>query len=132
MPRERMRPRLLGPRPWPVVLASLAFLVGLAVLALAVRGFERHDGSFTGITYPNQFWEPFTLALWPLGVAVAARLGWRYLAAALFLGYAAQSLAFGFGFGGPHLTYGVPLALASVVALFWRKPARSRAPTASP
>lgn len=100
---------LTGRHPWGVAAALAAFVLGLLIL------FRSADALGQGSALPhNLLWTPALLALWPLGVASALRLGTPVAGAMLTAVYLVHSFFFGLGFGGMHLTLGVPLVLFAV------------------
>lgn len=112
------------PRPFvlPAVLAILASLWGFALVANVLRG---------GVSYPNELREPLVLAALPVAFGLAAWFGQRIVAAMAYVAYVGAALALGFGFGGPHLSVGVPLVTVGLFLLFRRTGRGAVRPTRS-
>lgn len=106
-------------RPWPAILAAVASLWGFWIVLRE---------ALDGISYPNELWEPLTLALLPAAFGLAAWLGQRVAGAVLYALYVGASVVLGFGFGGPHLVVGVPLLTIGLFLLFM---GRERSPVGS-
>lgn len=117
-----MAPTRPRPHAWPTLLAALASLWGFVLVASVLRG---------GVSYPNELREPLVLAVLPAAFGVAAWFGQRVAAAVAYVLYVGAALALGFGFGGPHLLVGVPLATVGLFLLLRGRQRGTARPTRS-
>lgn len=109
-----------------VALASLLFAIYLAVAGETSRAAGTDAASRSGARVGVVLVATIFVA-WPglMLLGVVADMPWIALVA--LAAYIGTALLFGFSVGGPHLTFGVPPALAAVGwFLFMRRRARPR------
>lgn len=98
------------------------FVPPASALLASIWGFYVYGKAASrGEAYPNELTTPLVLAILPIGFALAAWFQMRLLSAIAYVAYVLASIVSGFGYGGPHLTVGLPLLTLGLFVLFARK-----------